>query len=699
MRLLGYDPATATAADAVQVKDMPVSDAQAAAFEPKTEYKDASFTAVVGRSYNANEIGTPLIVTSPAGTEGASFNVFVQGGTVNVGGVDYTDGQTIKAHYVGGGWEYNLISAESTVGTALVTAASASAARNAIGAASEDSALYRIPDSGIAPVLEARATPLQTTDIPAITFTGPGGSTPISGAVNYAYNTASVTRLGAYPVTVNQFSVDYQQNQVNGSSGSGAPPWAVEFDTRSTDIVLRFRAATATVRIWTWVDDRPVTLIPPAQTGNVSAGSLSFMRVRFADSKTRRIRFYMIGADFGGIDVATSYNIVANPKAELKKVAFVGDSWGNSSATNVEPFTLPFMLGRLLGVEMAHCSINGTGYVAGTNFENAARMTGLTAYAPDYIFVQGSINDTASHASVQAAATSYYGAVATALPSAKLIVVGPQPVPSGYNSVANQLANNAAVKAAALAASNVIAYIDPMEGEWLNGTTNITSAFTRGARNGASLVTADNLHLVNAGGAYYAQRIAEEAIRALENEGDFSVGLLANTTVPTAPARVDALGNTTITGTLSISGNVLNNLSVTPASGFALVNTTAPSTSNASAYGSVPAGTLSGSNPLWYIGHRHSAQGPFSLWRWNGGAHEANSLSVSTAGVLTTLSNVISGGVVRTNGYTVATLPAGTLGDIAYVTDATTPTYLGALTGGGAVRCPVFYNGTAWVSA
>lgn len=48
--------------------------------------------------------------------------------------------------------------------------------------------------------------------------------------------------------------------------------------------------------------------------------------------------------------------------------------------------------------------------------------------------------------------------------------------------------------------------------------------------------------------------------------------------------------------------------------------------------------------------------------------------------------------------YTVATLPAGTVGMVAYVTDATAPTYLGALTGGGAVKCPVFYNGTAWVS-
>lgn len=55
--------------------------------------------------------------------------------------------------------------------------------------------------------------------------------------------------------------------------------------------------------------------------------------------------------------------------------------------------------------------------------------------------------------------------------------------------------------------------------------------------------------------------------------------------------------------------------------------------------------------------------------------------------------------VIRLKGFTVATLPAGTQGDKAFVTDATTPTWNGALTGGGTVTVPVFYNGTAWVSA
>ena len=57
-------------------------------------------------------------------------------------------------------------------------------------------------------------------------------------------------------------------------------------------------------------------------------------------------------------------------------------------------------------------------------------------------------------------------------------------------------------------------------------------------------------------------------------------------------------------------------------------------------------------------------------------------------------------GIVKVSGgYTVATLPAGVTGARAYVTDAAAPTYNGALTGGGTVVVPVFYNGSAWVSA
>jgi len=76
-----------------------------------------------------------------------------------------------------------------------------------------------------------------------------------------------------------------------------------------------------------------------------------------------------------------------------------------------------------------------------------------------------------------------------------------------------------------------------------------------------------------------------------------------------------------------------------------------------------------------------------------GGATIQNTLA--TAMVIDSVKTVRLG-----TGYTVATLPAaGTAGRRTYVTDALAPTFLGVLTGGGAIVSPVFDNGTAWVSA
>jgi len=54
-------------------------------------------------------------------------------------------------------------------------------------------------------------------------------------------------------------------------------------------------------------------------------------------------------------------------------------------------------------------------------------------------------------------------------------------------------------------------------------------------------------------------------------------------------------------------------------------------------------------------------------------------------------------GISLNSGFTVAGLPAGVVGQRAYVTDASSPTFGATLTGGGAVVIPVFRNATAWV--
>jgi hypothetical protein len=56
-------------------------------------------------------------------------------------------------------------------------------------------------------------------------------------------------------------------------------------------------------------------------------------------------------------------------------------------------------------------------------------------------------------------------------------------------------------------------------------------------------------------------------------------------------------------------------------------------------------------------------------------------------------------GPIQTTGYTVATLPAGTVGMRTYVTDALAPLFGVAVAGSGAVTIPVFYDGANWIVA
>ena len=70
------------------------------------------------------------------------------------------------------------------------------------------------------------------------------------------------------------------------------------------------------------------------------------------------------------------------------------------------------------------------------------------------------------------------------------------------------------------------------------------------------------------------------------------------------------------------------------------------------------------------------------------------SLTTNVSGILP----VANGGNGLGAAYLVATLPAaGTQGRRSWVTNALAPVFLAAPVGGGAVVCPVFDNGTAWV--
>ncbi len=121
-------------------------------------------------------------------------------------------------------------------------------------------------------------------------------------------------------------------------------------------------------------------------------------------------------------------------------------------------------------------------------------------------------------------------------------------------------------------------------------------------------------------------------------------------------------------------------------------------------------GSTSSINVSW---NSLSAAASFQVWYGTAAGAEnayftttATSLDITalngTAGTLPAgdaTGGILIDGSIATGGFTVATLPTNVpTGSRAYVTDATAPTFLGTLTGGGAVVCPVFYNGSAWVA-
>jgi len=86
---------------------------------------------------------------------------------------------------------------------------------------------------------------------------------------------------------------------------------------------------------------------------------------------------------------------------------------------------------------------------------------------------------------------------------------------------------------------------------------------------------------------------------------------------------------------------------------------------------------------------------------YHSGAITAPSLTpalITTSGDPSLITKEYADENYKLKSYTVGTLPAGTIGDEAYVTDALAPAYLTTAVGGGAVVCKVFFNGTNWIT-
>lgn len=186
--------------------------------------------------------------------------------------------------------------------------------------------------------------------------------------------------------------------------------------------------------------------------------------------------------------------------------------------------------------------------------------------------------------------------------------------------------------------------------------------------------------------------------------------MFSNFTASTPLLKILGNGNTTITGTATASDFIGTVGATTPNTGAfttAVVGYTTASGSptlevnrNASGFAQQILQNSSSGDGL-YIRQAGTSTSHYALdVETNGGGTGALYVRADgNVGIGTTSpgSTLTVNGLINMKGYTVAALPAGAIGDIAYVTDALAPTFLAIVVGGGTVKSPVFFNGTNWV--
>lgn len=362
---------------------------------------------------------------------------------------------------------------------------------------------------------------------------------------NLADSLLEVTPKGGSFATYNANGYDTHRNYISPISASAYPsPYYIEFECDDTvDIKFRDNAGSSLAAIWIWVDEldgtgfKRVTTYVESTGANALNGGAQVWRVAFASSIRRIVRVFFKNCEFAGIRHAPTTIVHPTARTELK-VALLGDSWMDNASGILHMHSLFYTGVLLLGMEPLNAGQAGTGYMTPTNNANlgefgvTARVTPIVAAAPDYIIIEGSLNDdinygptpanpgaasgTAPPASIQAAATALYAYFATNLPNTKLIVFGPQslgsPTSAFGDTNANRLANRDAVQTAALAAPNVLGFVDPIAEKWVTGTGNSTAT--------TGIGTSDKLrnsayHLGAFGHDTLAHRVAASIARIL----------------------------------------------------------------------------------------------------------------------------------------------------------------------------------------
>lgn len=312
-------------------------------------------------------------------------------------------------------------------------------------------------------------------------------------------------------------------NFISGSTGS-ISAHDIEFYHRGNDFSVHIQSyANGDVQIY--VDEQ--RMLPTTGTEYLPGSpGINFLNVKFATSKVRKIRVALGKNPFVQVLVPAVDNIF--PSEPRMRAVAIGDSYFEGAdlpATgSIHSRTLVGALKEKTGWDIYNYGQGGTGYInngaAGSSglgpsgvaaYGHSTRRAAFNALPSDVkiAIICGGANDgTFTPAAVKAAAIQLYADIYTDRPNVSIIVAG---VEAGvYDNISADLdLINTAIKEAALAAPNVIGFID-MRGtpKWITGTGNAGSIQNDG--NADIFKASDNVHPTMAGNQYLADRFVSE---------------------------------------------------------------------------------------------------------------------------------------------------------------------------------------------
>lgn len=237
--------------------------------------------------------------------------------------------------------------------------------------------------------------------------------------------------------------------------------------------------------------------------GETSGGDTYAYIYNFPDRRNRRIELYGSFVFYGLLSGTNDGTGFGTLRRRSKRAVIVGDSFMNSPGEVARYFAW-----RWKNVDVSCSGEGGTGYISfpgpgSTNY--LGRLIDVTSVNPDYVIVTGGINDPTNN--FQSAVQTYLQALTSAVPNAKIMVIGPwwPRTPLDPQIVMRDAMASNACQAVG------IPFVSTLSGvPWITGQQpNIGNA--------AVFIQSDNTHPTEAGSWYLGNAVADAVLNVFPN--------------------------------------------------------------------------------------------------------------------------------------------------------------------------------------